>query len=514
MNRHRSISVLVLILLAALAGRIASASVSSANGAIPQESALSLANPGFEGAFTMRTDPYTGQMAPELGVAEGWYLWYDNSQVTPLHVTLAEIEAPAYLSVDPWDASSYNLRPEYKEESGTFRVRTGYKAQKFFTTYGTHTAGFYQTVQVPANSWVRFSIWVQTWSSQLDDPEHSFDPGFYRASVGIDPTGGTAWSSSNIVWSEPVVQHDEWVRLEVAAFTSSGNISVWTRGAPMWPVKHNDSYWDDAALTLLDGPPPPTAAPTPSPTAYRTPEPTPVGYEPHEPWHWLAVWISRLHQDSMAGWSCDQAQGAVGIEDAALWLRNAGETSSFPLAWANIAWPEEEDVRVSFRFAFDQHAGFGTTIGVGSDSYSGERVLMGEDDLPQIENILSISHSLTPPEQPGFVIRLLGNSDPVWVGTTGDSAWHVAQLELRGTTYVLFVDGREVGRGVSYWRPQSLYVGNPVVLPWAGGWTEVGIADVIVQEADESIRLPIVRRDYYAVSVGTLPAPAGLLPVQ
>jgi len=510
MNRRSA--TIVLVVLLALAARLVSANMPGSDTAAPQETSWPLANPGFEGAFTMRADPYTGQEAPELGVAEGWDLWYDNVQAYPLLLTLAEQQVPSYLSVDPYDASSYNLRPEYKGEIGTFRVRSGASSQKFFTSYGTHTAGFFQTAQVPGNSWVRFSVWVQTWSSQLDDPEHSFDPGFYRVSVGIDPTGGTVWSSSNIVWSQPVVQHDEWVYLEVAARTTSGSISVWTRGAPIWPVKHNDSYWDDAALTVLDGPPPPTAAPTPSPTAYRTPEPTSVGYEPHEPWHWLACWVSGFYDGTLAGWSYDQEKGTVGVEDGALWLRNPGETSSFPLAWADVAWPQEEDLRLAFRFAFQNQTGYGTTIGLGSDPYAGERVLLGENDLPEIENILSITHSLTPPDQPGFVIRLVGNPDPVWVGTAGDSSWHVAQLELRDTTYVLFVDGVEVGRGVSYWRPQSLYLGNPVVLADSGGWTEVGIGDVLVQLADESIRLPIVRRDY-GVPVGTLPPPAGILPL-
>ena len=69
--------------------------------------------------------------------------------------------------------------------------------------------------------------------------------------VGIDPTGGTDWRSGDIIWRNAITRHDQWVYLELEAYTSSGEISVWTRGSQVWPVKHNDSYWDDAQLEVL-----------------------------------------------------------------------------------------------------------------------------------------------------------------------------------------------------------------------------------------------------------------------
>ena len=75
----------------------------------------------------------------------------------------------------------------------------------------------------------------------------------------------------------------------------------------------------------------------------------------------------------------------------------------------------------------------------------------------------------------------MGQSTPAWAGAPADTSWHTARLELRAQTYVLWVDDVERGRGVSYWRPYSLYLGSPVVLPSGGRWTEVGIRDVLLE---------------------------------
>jgi hypothetical protein len=221
-----------------------------------------LVNPGFEEGFSERPDPYVPGEGPkgELTVADGWELWYDN--------------VPGQ--------DGYNYRPEYKPEDahlyGEQRVHSGRFAQKFFTTYSTHTAGFYQQVPVSEGSEVTFSIWVQVWSSQHNDPNESRDPGNYRICVGIDPFGDTYWRSEGIIWSEPVIMYDEWVELSVTAVAQADHITVFTKGAPEWRVKHNDSYWDDARLVFKVFLPLVFKYPTPTPTATstetRTPTPT------------------------------------------------------------------------------------------------------------------------------------------------------------------------------------------------------------------------------------------------
>ncbi|NLG51903.1 MAG: hypothetical protein GX552_17495 [Chloroflexi bacterium] len=475
--RHR-IAVLVVCLLALAAlGHLSTATASTPPWLVVDQPANLLANPDFEGDFPARHDPYTGVWAGELGVAEEWDLWYVNDHSCPPY--------------DPGcDPLSYNRRPEYKGEEGTFRVASGKKSQKFFTSNGTHQAGFFQTVEVPPNSWVRFSIWVMAWSSDEDVPEHSFKDGDYALSIGIDPTGGTDWRSEHIIWGPETTRHDEWVHLTLDAYTESGQVSVWTRGAPVWPVKHNDSYWDDASLIVLSSQPQPTPTDTPTSTPYPTPEPTPDGYEPPACDEWRTVWADAFDQPALTSWGQDPAAGRVAVESGAMWLRNgASAYKAFPLAWSEHLWPGG-DLRLSFRFAYDNLTGYGSTIGVGSQSYDGERSLAGSPDPYGIEDILSIHH-----RESSFYIRLLGKT--VWTGTPGDESWHSVQLELRESTYILTVDGTEVGRGVSYWRPRSLYVGNPVITWIWGKWSEVALDDVQLEQCGGShLHLPLVMREH------------------
>jgi len=475
-----------------------------------------LANANFEGSFSARHDPYSGTWAGELEVADGWDLWYDNRQACPTY--------------DPGcNPLSYNRRPEFKPEPVTGRVHGGQKAQKFFTTYGTHTAGLYQRVRVPANSWVRFSIWVWAWSSQKDIANHSFQPGDYAVTVGIDPRGGTDWRSDDIIWRTPLTRHDEWVYLELDAYTRSGDISVWTKGSQVWPVKHNDSYWDDARLVVLPSAPAPTPTNTPTRTPQPTPEATPEGYEPPPcSLSWSELWHADFEQPTLTGWGVDPAKGAVAVQDGALQLRNGSQVwEAFPLAWLERSFPTRGDLRFSFRFRYSDHTAYGSSIGIGSEPYHGERVLAGasspvwrvwglalEDVLgaqaPQetlgtgplagalstlgTENILSISHRSTAPGEGDFSIKLMGNT--VWSGTPGDSGWHSVQLELREHTYIVQVDDQEVGRAVSYWRPQSFFAGNPVILWIKGFWTEVALDDVTLSSCCTRTMLPLLMQRY------------------
>ena len=213
-----------------------------------------LVNPGFEEGFSDRG-------AGEVSIANGWFPWWQDG---------------------PGQADGYRRRPEYKPEDanryGTRRIHSGTFAQKQFNTYSTHHAGIYQQVQVPAESKLTFSCWVQIWSSQDPNPDGIKDPGNYRVYVGIDPTGGTDWNSPNVVWSQPCMDYNTWIRPEVQAVAKAGTITVFLRGQPEFRVKFNDSYWDDACLTVVRPTPRPTTPPkdTPTPEPSPTPESSPT----------------------------------------------------------------------------------------------------------------------------------------------------------------------------------------------------------------------------------------------
>ena len=207
-----------------------------------------LVNPGFEGGFSTRG-------AGEVEVANGWEAWWQDG---------------------PFQEDGYNRRPEYKPEDryrhGGRRIRNGNYAQKFFTTFATHNAGLWQRVAVPRNAQVTFSAYVQVWSSQDPNPDAVTSPGNYRVYVGIDPTGGTNWAAPTVRWSEPRIEYNTWIQLSISARAEADAVTVFLRGQPEFRNRFNDSYWDDACLTVV----PPTPLPTSPPRATNTPTITPT----------------------------------------------------------------------------------------------------------------------------------------------------------------------------------------------------------------------------------------------
>ncbi|MGI6380610.1 MAG: hypothetical protein ACOX2R_07570 [Anaerolineae bacterium] len=245
-----------------------------------------LANPGFEeGAY--KTEGVGTSLSSWL--ANGWSPWSILGDAT----NNREVE--------------YKL-PDASALGTSYNIHSGRYSQAFFTNYGTHTGGFYQRVQVPAGSRVTFSIWVQIYTgerelmsdghpySDLEWPQKEGDkrgPGNYRVWAGIDPYGGApgfgAPAPDTIVWSEPVLdretrvigangsQIDAWVQLTVSTVAQGEWVTVFTKGSPEFPVKHNNSFWDDACLVVESAPtatPRPTDTPAPTSVPTATPEPT------------------------------------------------------------------------------------------------------------------------------------------------------------------------------------------------------------------------------------------------
>jgi hypothetical protein len=198
-----------------------------------------LVNPSFEGEYHAYVPPPPGHPDCNWGVcntaqmADGW--------------------TPYWRSHSPDDPDWIIRMPEYKPASPIFtdpvRVRSGEAAQQYFTFYSTHEAGFYQRVAVTPGVAYRFSVWGHSWSAEDDDDAYSGpQDGVLNQRVGIDPTGGTDWQSPAIVWGPQRTQYDYYGLFEIEAVAQAPYITVYTYSQPMWAVKHNDVYWDDAAL--------------------------------------------------------------------------------------------------------------------------------------------------------------------------------------------------------------------------------------------------------------------------
>ncbi|MBN1640617.1 MAG: hypothetical protein JXA09_05215 [Anaerolineae bacterium] len=228
-----------------------------------------LQNPGFEGSFVQFAH-YTTAI-----VADKWLPWW-------------QVQAAGD---EPWE----NRMPEFKPAAPyQSRIHSGGNAQQLFSYHGTHVGGVYQTRGgIPVGSRVRFTVWGQAWAGSGDDPAVSKEGGPMHMRIGIDPTGGTNPWSGNIVWSGEQNPLDTWVSLSIEAIARSDKVTVYTYSAPDYPTKHNDVYWDDASLTIVALPVPPTNTPRPyvpptkvpatptntptiTPTPTNTATPTPV----------------------------------------------------------------------------------------------------------------------------------------------------------------------------------------------------------------------------------------------
>jgi hypothetical protein len=198
-----------------------------------------LINPSFEGDYHSYIPPSSNPDCPAgicqtAQMSDGW--------------------KPYWKIHDPADDSWIFRMPEYKPADLFVppppRVRTGDRAQQYFTFWSTHIAGFYQRVPVQMGRQYCFTIWGHSWSSNDDNPFTSDNALFQK--IGIDPSGGTSWESSNIDWGPTRQQPNEYDFFYTCSIAQSDHLTVFTYSQPEWAVKHNDVYWDDAELVLYE----------------------------------------------------------------------------------------------------------------------------------------------------------------------------------------------------------------------------------------------------------------------
>ncbi len=193
-----------------------------------------LDNPSFEGGFHTYIPPGghpdcpTGQ-CQSVQIADDWNPWWLPSD------TANDIANPEYKPAAPFD----------------YRIQSGSNAQQYFTSGWLHEAGIYQRVAANKGQQYRFKIWGHSWSSNKNNPFESESTLEQR--IGIDPAGGTNWESNNIVWSPMHQQYDVYGVFFVCATAVSDHVTVFTYSRPIWPVLHNDVYWDAAVLEPYNG---------------------------------------------------------------------------------------------------------------------------------------------------------------------------------------------------------------------------------------------------------------------
>jgi hypothetical protein len=179
-------------------------------------------------------------------------------------------------------------QPEVRDawrQADSHRVRSGQKGMLLFTFFRAHDGGFMQKVEVVPGSRVRLSAWAHAWSNtkmeghedcyensrrscgvgegaafalEDDGAVLSGDPwqdaarnfSFY---VGIDPTGATDPTADTVVWGPGAHIYNVHAQVPPVEAVAVGNqVTVYLRSRARWGFKHNDAYWDDAELTVLE----------------------------------------------------------------------------------------------------------------------------------------------------------------------------------------------------------------------------------------------------------------------
>ncbi len=214
--------------------------------------------------FPVDGEPYETDVGNIFTPSGGWVTWFRHDSGT-------------------WD------QPEVRDAWMTHdsrRVHSGQKGTLLFTFYRKHDAGFLQQVQTTPGERVRLTAWAHAWSnhkveghescgddarcscgvgrkaafilegeaSDLDgDPWNDAIPNF-TFYVGIDPTGGTNPFASTVVWGRGAHIYNQYAQLPSVEETAQADtVTVFLRSKTLWPFKHNDAYWDDAELVVVDG---------------------------------------------------------------------------------------------------------------------------------------------------------------------------------------------------------------------------------------------------------------------
>lgn len=191
----------------------------------------SLQNGGFEGTYV--------ELEAGTRVASRWSPWW-NDEYDPVNLR--------------------NAKPEYSDTTASsdpaYRIRSGEKSQQYGVNWKHYQGGVYQQLAgCTVSDTLRFSSYGLGFAARVMGSGSSDSDGNLQMKVGIDPTGGTDFTSGDIRWSEAVVSLDAYQRFEITATVQGPTVTVFLYSEPLHePIIqwfHNTSYWDDASLERL-----------------------------------------------------------------------------------------------------------------------------------------------------------------------------------------------------------------------------------------------------------------------
>ncbi len=206
-------------------------------------------------------DPSQLNLWATAQVPYGWSAWWripSNDFTDPNYYN----NYPAYCDYSkksaancvPWHNPEFRDTAGGPQETGPSRRMEGDNSQKYFTFYTIHEAGLYQVISgVQPGQRLRFSVYMEAWSSNHNDPWHSEGQPTMGMQVGLDPYGGNDPWSPNIIWAPVQESFDQFSQFTVEAVARNSIVSVFTKSRPFFPQEHNDVYVDAASLNVVSG---------------------------------------------------------------------------------------------------------------------------------------------------------------------------------------------------------------------------------------------------------------------
>jgi hypothetical protein len=236
-------------------------------------------------------DPNTTILWNKVQVPNGWSAWWRSpnaDQADPDYFNSFPAYCPDKSTTPPncvpWHAPDFQDTAHDPQQSGPDRLVGGDNSQKYSSFAAVYEAGLFQTVSgVTPGQALRFSVYLEAWSSLENDPSISNGQASMNLRAGIDPTGGSNPFGANVIWSAAADSFDRFSVFSIEVPAQADHVTVFTYARPALAVPHNDVYVDEASLSVLGAGAtstieitgtPETATPTVTSTPTRTPTPT------------------------------------------------------------------------------------------------------------------------------------------------------------------------------------------------------------------------------------------------
>lgn len=138
------------------------------------------------------------------------------------------------------------------------RIHSGFQALLMSGPNRVIDGGVWQQVRVGSGRPVCLTAYGHAWSSTGDDPHQSTldtldDRRNANFLLGIDPLGGVEPFGENVVWGEAAHFYDSYGEIPAIQVQSiSATVTVFVRGYSLWRFTHNDFFFDNVSLVLVE----------------------------------------------------------------------------------------------------------------------------------------------------------------------------------------------------------------------------------------------------------------------